>query len=133
MTSPVTRGLLSPECEHCILKQLATPLCEHLRTLTKEDIVQDNSWLVAPIICFTHEAIDNILLERIKTFAIVNKTIVLRWRLLTCDTISSNFDISDLSDESASNYIGLPVRIQKNINIAVRVVHGTLGVLAGIT
>ena len=111
-----------------------------MRTLTKKDIVQDISWLVAPIICFTHEAIDNIALERIKTFAIFNKTIVLRWRLLTCDTISGNFDVSDLTDESASNYVGLwafyvtglPVRIQTNINIAARVVNGTLGVLTGI-
>ena len=139
-TSPITRQLLSPECEYCEEIHEATGDCKHLRTLTKKDIVQDISWLVAPIICFTHDAIDNIALERIKTFAIFNKTIVLRWRLLTCDTIGSNFDVSDLTDESASNYVGLwafyvtglPVRIQTNINIAARVVNGTLGVLTGI-
>jgi hypothetical protein len=39
LTSSITRELFSPGCEHCKENKIATGYYEHLRTLTKEDIV----------------------------------------------------------------------------------------------
>ena len=104
---PIDRKLLSSSCQYCEADSQPTASCEHLHFLTKQDIINDKSWIIAPLVGFTHQSIDYTLLERIKTFAIANNSFVMMWRLDSNESRKNQVDICSLTDEADKSFVEL--------------------------
>ena len=137
---PISEDMFVPTCQHCQLLRRPTKECEHFHVLTKEDVQEDAKWSVAPMVSFTHQSIDNLLFFKLKTFAILKNTIILRWRYPSITIKGQVFDVGHLTDVQAEKYPrlwgyfvrDLPVTVNYNINIPGRLVHGTKAVLKSI-
>ena len=138
--NPITRKMLDKECRYCIISKQPTIHCRHSNFLKRDDLIRDPTWSRAPMAAFTHDSIDNLILQRVVLFAKDEKTVAVRWRLPTVKLRGQIFDVSHLDNVTAKQFpklwgyfvYNLPVKIDANLSLAGKVVNGTKGILKGI-
>lgn len=126
-------SLLRSTCTYCEDSNQPTTSCRHLHVSSESDLINDPSWLHAPIINASNDAADIIGNEKIKIYALSKGLPVLKWQLPSATQSGRNYEIlSNLDNAVISQYHGLwgsyvegmPVRINHNASLDARIVNG---------